>query len=325
MALGDEQVDILVGIYTRAADEIAELFQEMLFISSSHRARAYRQILVILQRLRTRASDWARTEIDRVYREADQRIIRELSVAENLADLETAFSRVHEQAVEALVKSMLTDLRRAEDSVKSLASKISRRSQLPPGLDAETRRQVAIGLASGDALQGITPRVRTAIRNQFRDDLVTIIGNDGRIRHFSLDYYADLVARTTTRQAMTLATINRAEENDYDLVRVSPNPSTIPGCYCNFYAGRVFSISGDDPRFPYLGDTPNGGPPFHPHCLHSIHVFVERFYSEEEMLEYGDVPDELLLQSGETNQGRILRAATQRLEANPSAADLENV
>lgn len=85
-------------------------------------------------------------------------------------------------------------------------------------------------------------------------------------RHFQPEYYAELVARTRFHEAQSLATMDVAQEVGSDLVVVSNHNTTTE--LCKEHEGVVYSISGDDPDFPPLTDSP----PFHPNCLHTLHV-----------------------------------------------------
>lgn len=91
---------------------------------------------------------------------------------------------------------------------------------------------------------------------------------DGKevIRHFTPDYYAELVARTRFHEVQSLATLDVADNVGSDLVVVSNHNTTTPQCM--EHEGVVYSISGNDPDFPPLTDSP----PFHPNCLHTLHV-----------------------------------------------------
>ena len=75
-----------------------------------------------------------------------------------------------------------------------------------------------------------------------------------------------------TREAQTAGTINRVVEAGVDLVMVTAHGAQDG---CGFYEGKVFSVSGGHDKYPSISDLPNGGPPFHPNCKHSLAPFVE--------------------------------------------------
>ena len=92
--------------------------------------------------------------------------------------------------------------------------------------------------------------------------------------------YAELVARTKTREAVTRGSINRYIEAGQDLVIITNHGTDCE--VCKFFEGKVFSISGTHPKYPPIDQLLNGGPPFHPNCLHNIAPFVEDLASETE-------------------------------------------
>lgn len=97
-----------------------------------------------------------------------------------------------------------------------------------------------------------------------------------------LDVYANMVARSTTREAGNIARENQLIENGYDLVEMSTH---YPTCeICAPLQGRVYSISGDDPRFPPLSVAFSSGyHNVHPNCRHVIVPFIESLQTPEEL------------------------------------------
>ncbi len=81
------------------------------------------------------------------------------------------------------------------------------------------------------------------------------------------------------REAVTAGTVNRNLEAGNDLVMVTSHGARDG---CQFYEGKVFSISGTHPTYPPLSSIPNGGPPFHPNCRHNLAPFVEDLASHPE-------------------------------------------
>ena len=97
--------------------------------------------------------------------------------------------------------------------------------------------------------------------------------------------YAAMLARTTRAETDNLAMIQQALREGIDLVEcdvVSPTCDT-----CAVYQGRVYSISGNDSRYPALYRTAfkSGYSIIHPNCRHSWSPYRVELYSEEERKE----------------------------------------
>jgi len=97
-------------------------------------------------------------------------------------------------------------------------------------------------------------------------------------REWPLDRYAEMVARTTTREAMIQGTINRLREHGVTLAQVSAHSAED---FCRYYENAIVSLDGPHPVYPPIS-TINGGPPFHPRCVHVLTPFVERLATDEE-------------------------------------------
>lgn len=93
---------------------------------------------------------------------------------------------------------------------------------------------------------------------------IMITGHDGVERMYDLGKYAKMVARTTLRESQTRATLDLCSRYENDLVEVSSHGTTCEICLP--YEGQIYSISGNDPKYPHLEEQT----PFHPNCAHSI-------------------------------------------------------
>ena len=99
----------------------------------------------------------------------------------------------------------------------------------------------------------------------------------GKIRMNVRDY-SRLVARTQMREAHTIGTIARLQQNSVDHVQISQHAQDEPD-ECTPWAGNVYYIGdGEDPAgFPRLDTVVGGGPPFHPNCEHVLIPYVIDF------------------------------------------------
>jgi len=143
-------------------------------------------------------------------------------------------------------------------------------------------------------------------------------------REWPLNRYAEVVARTTTREAMTQGTINRLGEHGIQLGQVSTHNAED---FCRYYENAVVSLNGSHPVYPPISAI-NGGPPFHPNCVHVLTPFVERLATHEEK-KRGIISRDLLNKSPAELQRRfrkqypgIARRAARRYQNRGEAGSL---
>lgn len=135
-------------------------------------------------------------------------------------------------------------------------------------------------LASGSTVRQMQQNLVGKLQSQ---GFMTVqYGSGKRAYQVSLDAYAAMVARSTTREAGNLARETQLTANGYDLVRMT---SHYPTCeICAQFQGRVYSISGNDKRFPPLSRAFSSGyRNIHPNCRHSVHPYVESLQSNEDL------------------------------------------
>ncbi|MGH7179794.1 MAG: hypothetical protein ACREJC_20630, partial [Tepidisphaeraceae bacterium] len=233
----DADVGELIRLYRQAALELRDLAQQRLvkdarkLTSEARRARLLqREIAEILGELDARADAWIARNIPRQYmrgvREANQ-ALREIGF-----DVDLDFSPgIHREAVEALVKSMQSELEAGSTRLLLGAERLVRATQLEGAVDKLVTREVALGVIEGKARRGVSEDIRQVLVDEFGDGPVIING-----RRYALDSYSELVARTKMAEAHTAGTIMRSLETGNDLVMVSAHGATDG---CSFYEGKV--------------------------------------------------------------------------------------
>jgi len=145
---------------------------------------------------------------------------------------------------------------------------------------------------------------------------------DGRLwvtfgaKRLPADLYAETLARTTTYHAANRGTLDRCLNDGVELVEVVINPGTID--FCLDLEGKIFALTDAAARrwsVPLLARCPNGGPPFHPNCRHTLAPF------EPSDSERGQLPvaptDALTRQEGRAAQKSAQHAFERRLERDP--------
>ncbi len=282
----------LVEMYKRVALELKDRARAMLLSDArtltveAKRARLLlREVTQILQQLDEDTAEWIAKNVPKSYlrgvRAAD------LSFGEigiqgpgNIQPL------VHREAIQTLVNNLQDDLLEKSERMERGYRTLVRRTQLSAVRDKAITDSVARGIAEGKARREVSREIKTKLIDELGDAPLVING-----RSYRPDKYAEMVARTMTREAQTAGTVNRVIEAGHDLVMVTAHGAKDG---CGFYEGKVFSISGGHPSYPALDHMPNGGPPFHPNCRHGLAPFVEPLASGAEIRRAKGVPPQAL-------------------------------
>ena len=129
-----------------------------------------------------------------------------------------------------------------------------------------------------------SPQIATAElrRDLQRRGITGFVDRAGR--KWSLDSYAEMAIRTTTREAVVQGSMDRMASHGIDLARISEHASSCTICLP--YEGRLISLSGSTTE--YQGEAVADAsmvPPFHPRCRHSLSpvvVDVEEFIRSQQ-------------------------------------------
>jgi hypothetical protein len=255
----------------------------------------------------THVRDWIRRELPKAFilgdKDAAKAVARELedAGAERVGDVKVnrTFTAVNSTALSALVASMTARLEDVHRQVLQTAGLVVRNTQLRAQTDAEVREHIVDGIVRGatgrevsnDIARAIlTGKVPPAAMERMRagghagDVALYKALAEGQFitvgkKRFNVRAYANLVARSMSRQAATVGTKLRLQQSGVFHVQMS-NPSQTEPDICTPYAGKVFWIgAGEDPAgFPALSSLPGGDaggvPPFHPNCRHTISPYV---------------------------------------------------
>ncbi len=107
-------------------------------------------------------------------------------------------------------------------------------------------------------------------------------GNGAQV---GVDKYATMVCRSARTESANAENLRMSKEFGTDLVECIGNAVTCD--VCAQYRGRIFSVSGEDKRYPPLRDGPNsplknGYDLIHPNCRCEFRAYFEVLHSNEE-------------------------------------------
>jgi hypothetical protein len=249
----DADVDALVEIYVRARARVQSLLEAAAARGAKGTEAYYRQ-----QRA---AIDAALARVEQLEPEAIARAIRAsyldgatlvdgtLKAPEPLTvDVFGRFSGAHENAVLAMAG-------RVDARFAAARATIGRKA--PDALARIARLNVAEGIAAGLTRRDVSKSIE---RDLVAEGITSFVDKSGR--RWPIDVYAEMAARTTTREAVTVGTTNRLLELGRDLVEISKHFGSC--AICLPFEGRIFSLTGQTPGYPVAEVLP----PYHPFCRH---------------------------------------------------------
>lgn len=148
-------------------------------------------------------------------------------------------------------------------------------------------RNAVLGAFQEQAINGGTLR---DLSNNIRDRWEAAAGDERNFRfvdrsgrEWNTERYIQMNVRTNTMEmynAQKVDTLVRA--TGQDLVRISDDGRTeLVSCdACKKWAGRIVSVTGNDPDFPSLDEAKDDGM-FHPNCIHTLQAVVEGWDDDE--------------------------------------------
>lgn len=233
------------------------------------------RITAILTGLYAATEAWSNRYIPKIYNDGIQQAQRGVNTQYKAAgktppDIGKMTSADFD-AVSILQRNLNADLTNAVDHVGRMMEDEIRKAGLQASLEK---------VSSGRTVKQMQ---RNLVQMLEEKDIAAIeYMRGGKKCYISLSSYAELVARSTAHEARNTANINLGVRIGNDLVKMSEHWGACP--ICTPYQGRVFSVSGANPNYPYLYDTPwsNMYQNFHPRCRHVLTQYIEELHTSEE-------------------------------------------
>jgi len=258
------KIEQLIQMYSEASEEIRLRINSLEDgIAKRKQQQLLQQILNIISELQQEGSDLSSEIIDEAYQNGLEEAIQEL-LDQGKGEVEKSLKSVlHEEAVQKIQDEVFYRILEATDHMTT---------------DAKDRIKTIVQQANERSLiQGVSRRQATkdAIAEVNNKGITGIVYKNGT--KMPVEKYMANVIHYHQRQAHVDGSINRMIDNGQDLVYV--NFVGITCELCAKYQGRVYSISGNDKRFPALTVRP----PYHGHCVHSTSAWVEEYQDEEDI------------------------------------------
>lgn len=254
------EVEALIKTYQTAQADLINIIAtaEAKGNVTAYRRKILTQVNAELSALNTYAEAWATGYLTKAYTASASALWSEL----DKMGVDVSKAAINKKALRTVIENatgMLTD---ANNHVGRVVNDMLRK----PALEATAQK-----LSTGATVT----EMKANLISKLTDNGITAI-KYANGKAVSLDSYAAMVARTTTTEAVNRSVMQQMKDLDQDLVQMSNHYSSCP--ICAAYEGRVYSISGDDKRYPPLdtafsGDYAN----IHPNCAHRITPYVEKY------------------------------------------------
>jgi hypothetical protein len=252
----DIEVDKLVQIYQQGYIEMLKRYNELSLVGNDtkHARALLQEIQNILSELDDNTAKWIERMIPESYKLGYQAAYMMYPSIMKSEEASIVFSGLHKQAIEVIAYNMQSSLLDATQKVGRASIDLFRQV----GLNA-TRKSIMMG-ESKKWTQG---EILKALEDNGISAFVDKAG-----RNWNLDTYAEVVARTTPREAVSHGTMNRLLENGKDLIQISSHGITCDQCAP--LQGKVFSITGKTPGYPKYQNYV----PVHPRCRHTVMGYI---------------------------------------------------
>lgn len=185
------------------------------------------------------------------------------------------------EAVALVADQMAMDLIAANASLEIQARRFLRVTQQKLLTEKQINEGIARGIIEGETRKQVSDRLLKQLKGQLEAGVtkIAIRCKDGKIRNYDIAKYAELVARTRTREAVTQGAIRTGMDYDVYLYQVSVHSGACEMCIP--VQGKVFAVV-EGTGFPML--TPDVTPPIHPRCCHCLTALIPRDAEQETAL-----------------------------------------
>lgn len=138
--------------------------------------------------------------------------------------------------------------------------------------------------AAGGAYEQQTEAMQQFVSERFSNGIQAAqYLRNGKAVSMNFSAYAELILTSAQNEIENISSLNFATNNGYDLVQMTQHFNSC--AICMPYQGRVYSVSGKNPDYPYLYDTPWSEmfQNFHPNCRHLLNPWVEYLQTPNEL------------------------------------------
>lgn len=258
----------LIEVYTKAQQALIDTIatKEAKGNVTWYQKSLLSQVTAILKDLDKQAEAWVKETLPEKYQAGISDVNKWLN-DRGIPTVDASFAQLHTDAINVLMEETLDELHGANSFV---------RESISGSLQQSIRDAVMQKIATG---QTVLECKKNLVKKLSEDGITGILSKNGRT--MSLNAYASVVARSKTREATNTATLNQLTSLGYDLVKMSSHNTSCP--ICAVMQGRVYSISGNDTRYPPLSVAFSGAyANVHPNCSHVLIPYIPELADDPE-------------------------------------------
>lgn len=271
-ALNDIPIELLKASIKSARESIQRKITDAVANGkpvSTYWSQRFNEIKKLYTEIEVMEKKYLNKEIPREYMEA-RRLARTVFEASGITRQGKELTSLN--AIQAIIQDAFEIFVSASEGGQSQIRQLFRYTQQQLIDELKIDQAIASGLIERNTIRGVQSNIQKALYTKLAKDgrVFTVNRNTGGIMSFDPEYYAEMVARTRTREAQTLGVVNLSLEYGQDLVKVSSHNTLTP--LCKDHEGKIYSITGRTKGYPVL--TPDNRPPFHPNCWHVLMPYI---------------------------------------------------
>ena len=272
----EQALNDLLAIYRSAQREIsaqviAAVKSGDLTIAGQRRAQLAR-LLALLDQIGAQTDPMASRLVAQAHSDGAALAATQIAGAAVTApEIPGSFAGIQREAISTLQDAILGRLSDSRRTVGRQAQDIYRKA----GLQAATRAHLGVDGSTRTAKRQLMLSLMKdkQVARLMADSNGAVGFVDKAGKRWGLDTYAEMVVRTTTREAAVQGSIDRMVSHGVNLARVSVHSDSCD--ICKPYEGRLVSLDGQVTT--YQGESAMDAstiPPYHPNCAHSLSPVV---------------------------------------------------
>lgn len=261
-----DNTDRLVQLYKDAYRQILNEFKDATDFGQKYRAEIAKNIKSILKDLGVETNQWIEQNMPAAYQAGMSDAVAQLDALGAKIGIGSNFTAIDTKAIQALMDDATLSFGNALSAVNRSAQQVFTKAAKD-----EIRMTIAQGVVTSNDRKMIVNNIKQLIE----EDGISAL-EDKAGRSWTLDRYADMLARTKIVEARNTGLQNQMLENGYDLVQVSEHGATD---VCADWEGEILSLSGDTDGYATVDEATADGL-FHPNCQHAINAIVPNLAAE---------------------------------------------